>query len=206
MREHDEMLKGSDARLWALIEERARPGADKVRIDERIWDLFGETWAVMFTDLSGFSRQVEAFGIVHFLQIIHEQKRLFAPMLRDHDGILVKTEADSFLVLFRRADAALRCARAMQRASVAANASKQPEEQILLCVGIGYGRVLRVGDDDVFGAEVNASSKLGEDLAKAGEILITDAAKAACVDVEGVAYEPFEAPVPGSKKNWRCVY
>jgi hypothetical protein len=29
------------------------------------------------------------------------------------------------------------------------------------------------GDDDVFGAEVNAASKLGEDTAKAWEILVT---------------------------------
>ena len=39
--------------------------ADLARIDQRIWDLFGEEWAVMFTDLAGFSRQVEAFGIIH---------------------------------------------------------------------------------------------------------------------------------------------
>jgi adenylate cyclase len=50
---------GSDAsrdRLEKLISERLRPGADKKDIDDRIWDLFGETWVVMYTDLSGFSR------------------------------------------------------------------------------------------------------------------------------------------------------
>lgn len=50
---------------------------------------------------------------------------------------------------------------------------------MLLCVGIGYGRVLRIGDLDVFGAEVNAASKLGEDIAKANEVLVTQAARAA---------------------------
>lgn len=205
MRDGDDELNGGYARLWGLVEERTRPGADKARIDERIWDLFGETWAVMFTDLSGFSRQVEAFGIVHFLQIIYEQKRLFAPILQEHDGILVKIEADSFLVLFRRADMALSCALAMQAATVATNARKPPEEQILLCVGLGYGRILRIGDEDVFGAEVNASSKLGEDLAKAGEILVTDAAKRACEGVPGVRYEPFQGAVPGSAANWRVI-
>lgn len=61
-------LKGSEQRLWRLIEERTRPGADTQALDKRIWDLFGETWAVMFTDLSIFSRQVANFGIIHFLQ------------------------------------------------------------------------------------------------------------------------------------------
>ena len=49
------------------------------------------------------------------------------------------------------------------------------EEKVLLCVGIGYGEVLRIGDADIFGAEVNAACKLGEDIAKAGAILITGA-------------------------------
>ena len=39
-------------RLESLIEERLRPGAYKDLIDRRIWDLFGEHWAVMFTDLA----------------------------------------------------------------------------------------------------------------------------------------------------------
>jgi hypothetical protein len=53
----------SQDRLESLIEERLKPGADKERIDERIWDLFGEHWAVMFTDLAGFSRRVPSSGL-----------------------------------------------------------------------------------------------------------------------------------------------
>src|SRR6266850_1871604 len=106
----DEDLKGSEVRLWQLIHERTQRGADKERIDRRIWDLFGEEWSIMFTDLSGFSRQVAAFGIIHFLQIIFEQKRLLLLVAQRHDGILIKVEADSFLIVFKWADSALCCA------------------------------------------------------------------------------------------------
>ena len=82
----DDALKGSPARLWKLVEERARAGADVAAIDRRIWDLFGEEWAIVFTDLAGFSRRVEQFGIIHFLQIILEQKRLLLPVVEQHDG------------------------------------------------------------------------------------------------------------------------
>src|SRR3954467_10456333 len=102
----DEHLKGSESRLWSLIEERTRAGADTKKIDQRIWDLFGETWAIVFTDLSGFSRQVAAFGIIHFLQIIFEQKRLLLPIAANHDGILIKVEADGFIILLKRASSA----------------------------------------------------------------------------------------------------
>src|SRR5258706_7876547 len=109
-------LKGSEERLWALVEARTRPGADTARIDQRIWDLFGEEWAIMFTDLSGFSRSVAAFGIIHFLQVIYEHKRLLLPIVAAHDGILSKVEADSFMIIFKRTDRALHCAIEMQHA------------------------------------------------------------------------------------------
>jgi class 3 adenylate cyclase len=202
----DDELKGSPSRLWALIEERARPGSDKEGIDRRIWDLFGETWAVMYTDLAGFSRSVAEFGIVHFLQVIHEHRRLLLPVVAAHDGILVKEEADSLLVLFRHADAAVACGLAMQRAAAEHDLGRPREEQVLLCVGIGHGPVLRIGDADVFGKEVNAASKLGEDVARAGQILLTGEARAASRDVAGARYEDLEAEIPGSDRNFRLVY
>jgi class 3 adenylate cyclase len=203
---YDHELKGSEHRLWAMIAERTKAGADTAAIDRRIWDLFGDEWAVMFTDLSGFSRQVAKFGIIHFLQVIYEQQKLLLPIVADHDGLLIKTEADSFLILFKRASVALRCGIAMQRACQQLNARRLPEEQVLLCLGIGFGKLLRIGDVDVFGAEVNAASKLGEDTAKANEILITESAKRTCDDVTDVTYEELDAPIPGSTKNWRVTY
>ena len=48
------LLRGaSEQRLASLMEARSQEGADTDAIDRRIWDLFGERWAVMFTDLSG---------------------------------------------------------------------------------------------------------------------------------------------------------
>lgn len=167
------IASASEERLERLIRERLSPGADKEEIDRRIWDLFGEEWAIMFTDLSGFSRKVEKFGIIHFLQTIFESERLLIPVIEAHEGILLKVEGDSFLVMFRSALKALRCSVAMQKTLQAYNADKADEDRVLLCVGLGYGKVLRIGDVDVYGQEVNAASKLGEDAAKAGEILVT---------------------------------
>ncbi|TFG83266.1 MAG: adenylate/guanylate cyclase domain-containing protein [Spirochaetales bacterium] len=163
----------SEDRLSRLIAERMAPGADKTRIDERIWDLFGEEWAIVFTDLAGFSRNVEAFGIIHFLQTIFESERLLVPVIDDNDGILLKIEGDSMLIIFRNPNKALRAVAGMQAVCSEYNVGRPEEEMVLLCAGIGYGRVLRIGDADVFGKEVNSASKLGEDTAKAGEVLVT---------------------------------
>ena len=202
----DDGLKGSAARLWQLVEARMRPGADTTAIDQRIWDLFGQEWAILFTDLVGFSRQVARFGIIHFLQVILEQKKLLYPIIDQHDGILVKVEADSMLVLFRRPGIAVACAVEMQRACRASAARSVPEEQVILCAGIGYGRVLKIGDDDVFGHEVNVASKLGEDAAKADEILVSAAAREAMGEVPALRWEERHLDFPGAETCWRLLY
>ena len=206
MPHHEELLTNSETRLWKLIEHRAQPGADTKHIDERIWKLFGEEWAVMFTDLSGFSRKTAEFGIIHFLQVIHGMRRLLFPVVEDHCGFLVKEEADSLLLLFRTGRSALECAIAMQHACATANERLVPEEQILLCVGIGHGRILRVGEHETWGREVNAASKLGEDTAASYEILVTEAARKAAGDIPGVDYEDLGIEAPGSKQNYRALY
>lgn len=57
-----------------------------------------------------------------------------------------------------------------------------------------YGRALRIGDSDVFGAQVNAASKLGEDRAKGGEILVTGAFRNQCGDVAGTSFVQIDHP------------
>ena len=196
-------LKGSAARLWKLVEQRMEAGADVAAIDQRIWNLFGEDWAVMFTDLAGFSRHVARFGIIHFLQIIYEQQRLLLPMVERHDGILIKMEADSFLILFKKCAQALACAVEMQRTCQHVNARRPPEEQIVLCVGLGYGTLLKIGDEDVFGHEVNLASKLGEDTAKGTEILVTRAFRDALGDTTIVTWHEHGA---APDVCWRAAY
>lgn len=199
-------MSASEDRLEKLIEARLAPGADKEKIDERIWDLFGEEWCVMFTDLSGFSRNVAKFGIIHFLQTIQESERLLIPVIERHDGILLKVEGDSFLVIFRNVVKAVQCSIEMQRILKNYNVNRPDEEKVLLCVGLGFGRILKIGDADVFGAEVNAASKLGEDTAKAWEILVTDGVKTRCDGMGDISFTELDEAPPGAGKAWKIGY
>jgi class 3 adenylate cyclase len=197
--------QASQDRLEQLIAARMLPETDKQALDKRIWDLFGETWAIMFTDLAGFSRRVDEFGIIHFLQTIFESQRLLIPCIDAYDGILLKQEGDSMLVIFKRPQKALECALAMQKSLIPYNADRPEAEQVLLCIGLGYGEVLKIGDADVFGAEVNAASKLGEDTAKAGEILVTGTVKQAA-PLEGLHFEQIHETIPGTGQAFKVIY
>ncbi len=193
--------------LWALIDRRVAAAADKATIDKEIWQTFGEDWAILFTDLSGFSRATRKFGIIHFLQIIHQKKVICEPVIKAHAGKLLKIEADSFLVIFKNPVDALRAAVAMQRACQAHSVELPAEEKVLLCCGLGAGRILRVGGD-VFGAEVNAASKLGEDTASTHEILATSAFVEAVQNPseQEVSFTPMLEAVPGSDENYVVHY
>lgn len=194
----------SEERLQKLMVERLQPGADRQSIDRRIWDLFGEEWCVMATDLSGFSRGVAEFGIIHFLQTIYEAERMLIPVVEAHDGILLKVEGDSFIVIFRNVQKALHASIEMQRTTRRYNADHVDVEHVLLGIGLGFGRVLRIGDADVFGNEVNSACILGESWAKGYEILVTQAVRENAG--EDVRFEEFEHVPPGARGAYRVLY
>jgi len=181
--------KYSERFLYELLQKRLEPHADKLAIDAQIWEQFGEEWCIMFTDLVGFSRLVAEFGIIHFLQTIYESERLFSPILTKYEGYLLKTEGDSMMTLFKHTNQALACAVEMQSLTNDYNLSKIDEEKVLLCVGLGFGKMLRVGDADVYGKEVNAACKLGEDTAKRGDILVTHAVMKQCEGMSAVNFK-----------------
>jgi len=201
---HNIGLSASEDRLEKLINERLQAGSDKAAIDQRIWDLFGEEWAVMFTDLAGFSSGVASFGIIHFLQIIQESQRLLIPCIDDFDGILLKMDGDSMLVIFRNVSKAIDCAVAMQQLCATYNSSHEDNEHLRLCVGLGFGHLLRIGDRDVYGSEVNAAAKLGEDIAVENEILVTADVREAVQSA--YRFEQIATIPPGAKAAFRLLW
>jgi len=135
-----------------------------------------------------------------------ESQRLLIPILEKNDGILLKVEGDSFLVIFRNTVKAIQSSIEMQRALSVYNQEKSDEEKVLLGIGIGYGKMLRIGDEDVFGAEVNAASKLGEDISKSGDILITESVKNKIESALNIVCEEIAEVPSGANKAYKIKY
>lgn len=206
LRKRKVTLGASEERLKKLIESRIlASNNEKEIIDQKIWDLFGENWCIMFTDLSGFSKKTAKFGIIHFLQTIYESEVILEPIIEKHDGFLLKTEGDSMLIIYRNPDKALSSAIEMQSSLKEYNKQKDEEDQVLLCLGLGYGKILRIGDDDVFGEEVNMASKLGEDTAKAYDILVTKNFKLNC-SLDNINFEEKGTIFENSSNYYKVIY
>lgn len=170
------MNKDQMAKLRALLDRRNREPARTKEIDLEIKKQFLTRRAVYMSDMSGFSKIVRQFGIIHFLAVIQRMRSISLPTLETNHGSLVKAEADNILVVFECVEDALRTAQTIRAEAARVNPSLPDEQQVHLSIGIGWGEVLLMEAHDIYGDEVNLASKLGEDIAERDELLLTDAA------------------------------
>jgi class 3 adenylate cyclase len=129
-------------------------------------------------DMSGFSLLTQKFGIVHYLSMVRRMQITTAPIIERHAGVVVKFEADNCFAMFEDVPSAVDAAVALNTAFAAINEFTDDEFDIRISIGIAYGDVLLIGGPDYFGDAVNLASKLGEDVAGPGEILLAEGALA----------------------------
>jgi len=144
------------------------------KIDEKIWKYFGKKKAVMVTDMSGFTVLTEIYGAVHYLSMIRRMQITIEPIIESFNGIVVKFEADNCFACFDNPRDAVQAAISFNLAFNAANIITPDELDIGISCGIDYGDILLLDKEDMYGQAVNIASKLGEDIAESGEILVTD--------------------------------
>ena len=184
------MKTNNRAYLQKLLQERNERPEKMAEIDAEINANFRQTHAILVMDMSGFSRTTVRYGIIHFLAMIHRMHAIVKPVIAEYGGTEVKEEADNIFAVFPDVKSAVKAAINSLKHTGAVNTTLPPEMDIYLCIGIGYGEVLMLEGEDMYGSEFNLASKLGEDLAEGGEILLTSA-----------AFEKFE----GKKEDWQRV-
>jgi class 3 adenylate cyclase len=94
---------------------------------------------------------------------------------------VIKAEADNLYCLFDKVVDAVGAGEEIISRLDAVNSILPMERRLYVALGIGYGKILNIGNEDIFGDEVNLACKLGEDLASKGEVLLTSAASAELV-------------------------
>ena len=160
---HEMLLGFSQAEM---IEERQE-------IETSLWEEFGAEYAVFVLDMSGFSLLTRKYGIVHYLSMVRRMQMTTEPIVKSFGGFMIKYEADNCFAVFPHPLAAINAAIAMQHAFSSENLLTSEDLDIHISCGIDYGKILIIGHEDCFGDPVNRASKIGEDLALAGEILVT---------------------------------
>ena len=151
----------------------------------------------MITDMTGFSRATAEHGILHFLSFVERKIRLSLPIIESEAGRLVKTIGDDLFCVFPTASKAAHAAIGILDAITQDNIQRPPETQFMTAIGLGFGQMLTLGGRDFFGDEVNRASKLGEDLAGPGQVLVTPNFRDKCGPINGWQFESRQAEMSG---------
>lgn len=177
---NDDGAKGGSTRerLDELLDRIIEEPEQRAVIAAEIERDFTQRWSVLVLDMSGFSRTTQVHGVVAFLMMIHQMRLLAEPTITACNGTLLKAEADNLFCLFPQVDDAVKAAREIIRQLNTVNVLLPVGRRLYASIGVGYGDILVLEGEDLFGDEVNLTSKLGEDIAQGGMILLTEAARA----------------------------
>jgi class 3 adenylate cyclase len=129
------------------------------------------TRGFLFADLRGYTDYVELHGDRAAANLLERYRTVVRAAVAGTHGAEVKTEGDSFYVVFPSASGAVRCGLAIvEEAGVASRA--HPDAPIQVGVGVHAGETVETAEGFV-GSAVNIAARIcGQ--AKAGEVLVSD--------------------------------
>ncbi len=153
---------------FATAGELARALADAAAPDAAERHL---TRGFLFADLRGYTAYVEARGDTAAAGLLDVYRRLVRDVVRRFGGAEIKTEGDSFYVVFPSASDAVRCGLAIAAAAASASA-EDPGQPIRVGVGVHAGESTETAEGYV-GSAVNIAARLCAQAAP-GEVLVSD--------------------------------
>ena len=162
--------------IFSTIVAARADGLAADAIERLVWARHGTTCAMLALDSSGMTRFSRSHGIVHFLTCYMQMRDLAEVILQRHACLGWRCFADNLFAEFPDTEAALAAALEIHRALSERGLMATEVEPYRVCIGLGYGRVLDDGAGGRLGDEMNIVAKLAEDVAEAGQTLLSEAA------------------------------
>lgn len=130
---------------------------------------------ILSLDMTGFTSSAMNMGELESLLRILDAQRVCIPVLKDFGADLIRCFADDIVAIFDDPDSAINAAFEMHHRIDLFNNSEQASNFPTQCsIGIGHGKMFAIGPNLAQGDEMNRASKLGEDIARANETLLTE--------------------------------
>ncbi|MGE2833994.1 adenylate/guanylate cyclase domain-containing protein [Mycobacterium sp. SMC-4] len=154
---------------WAEVE---RPDLAKVAPGGRV--------AIMFSDIEESTALNERIGDRAYVRLIGKHDREVRRLVDRHDGYVVKSQGDGFMVAFGRPEQAVRCAVAIQQGL------RRRSRDMKVRIGIHTGKSVLRGDD-LFGRNVAMAARVASQ-ADGGEILISQAVHDTVAECDDIVF------------------
>jgi adenylate cyclase len=131
--------------------------------------------AILCADIVGYSRLMGADEEGTLSSLKTHRRELIDPLIATHQGRIVKTTGDGFLIEFASVVDAVRFAVVLVQGMTDRNADVPEDRRMRFRVGINLGDII-VDDNDIFGDGVNVAARL-EALAEPGEIYVSSSVR-----------------------------
>ena len=141
------------------------------------------THGFLFADVRGYTVYLERHGARAASELLAQFRDLVRAAVATHDGAEIRTEGDSFYVVFPSASSAVACA--MDIARDAAGARPNP---VPVGIGVHAGESIETPEGPV-GSAVNIAARLCA-LAPPGQVLVSDTVRALTRSVGSATYVP----------------
>jgi len=167
---------------------------DSVRASDLRSDLGPDgTITLLFSDIEDSTAINTRLGDERWLDELRAHAKLVNKLVDKHDGHVVKSQGDGFMVAFSEPLPAVRCAIDLQHALERPARKREP---LQVRVGIHTGRAISE-DGDYFGENVAFAARVAQQAA-GGEILVSAAVKERVAGDDAVS---FSAPRPVELKG-----
>ena len=132
--------------------------------------------AILILNMTGFTKSCLKYGSLYSFLRIFDIQKICLPIFMEFGAKRIRTFADNFTVTFSHPETALNAAFEINRRVRIFNQPREQSAEICFecSIGLGYGEVFKIGPDQAMGIEMNQASKLGEDTARKGEIMINE--------------------------------
>src|SRR5438552_3912067 len=114
------------------------------------------TVTFLFTDIEGSTRLLQELGEAYG-QVQDDQMRLMRQAISEGGGTVIRTEGDSFFVVFPTAAGAVRTATQAQKSFAAHPWTHGEPLRVRMGIHTGEGRL---GGDDYLGIDVNRAARI----------------------------------------------
>ncbi len=131
------------------------------------------TVTLLFTDIEGSTRLLHDLGVETYAGLLADHHRLVRGAISSCNGVEIKTEGDSFFIVFPRASDALIAASDAQRA-LAAHAWPM-DKPVRVRMGIHTGDV-QLRDGEYVGMDVHRAARISA-AAHGGQVLLSEATR-----------------------------
>jgi class 3 adenylate cyclase len=147
------------------------------------------TVTVLFSDIEDSTALNEQLGDAGWIKLLEAHNRVVRAQVEAHDGHVVKTQGDGFMVVFGDPFEAVGAAVGIQADLRRARGRRLRATPLKVRIGLHLGAVTS-REGDFLGRNVAMAARVAAQ-AGGGQILVSDAVHDALADAEGLRFDPY---------------